>query len=121
MPTVIPTQEVAYSQPTCTLSTINDLFVQVTYTEYYNYNVDALSYSGYSIKNVCIPVATIAVVTEVNNDENGNELSCSLVIKNGNATVISINNNNINVDTGDVYTQTDFNNIYDNIYSASLA
>lgn len=120
MPSVIPTQEVAYNLPTATVAAINDLFFQIVWTEYYNYNVDASSYTGYNLKTVTIPVASIGCTVEQNLDENGNELSASIVIKNGNATVLALNTNNICTATGVAFTISDFNNINDSIYSASL-
>jgi hypothetical protein len=120
MPT-LPIQEVAYTLPVATVSAINDLFFQVVWTEFYNYNVDATSYTGYNLKTVTIPIAAIGCTVEQNLDENGNELSASIVIKNGNATVLTLNTNNICTETGVVFTITDFNNINDSIYSASLA
>lgn len=118
---VIPTQEVAYTIPTATVAAINDLFFQLVWTEYYNYNVDALTYTGYNLKTVTIPVASIGCTVEQNLDENANEISASIVIKNGNATVLAINTNNICTDSGTQFTITDFNTINDSIYSTSLS
>ena len=118
---VIPTQEVAYTLPTASISSINFLFFQVVWTEFYNYNKDASSYTGYNLKTVTIPVASIGCTVEQNFNDNGDEISASIVIKNGNATVLALNTNNICTDTEVAFTITDFNNISDAIYSASIA
>lgn len=121
MPSVNPIQEVAYTVPSATIAAINDLFFQIVWTEYYNYNPDQLSYTGSNLKSVIIPVASIGCTVDQNLDENGNELSASIVIKNGNATVLALNTNNICTASGTKFTTGDFNGIYDSIYSVSLA
>jgi hypothetical protein len=121
MPSVLPIQEVAYGLPVASISTINDLFVQVVWTEFYGLNPDDLSYTGYILKTVTIPVASISCAVEQNFNSEANETACSIVIKSGNATVLSLNNNYYCVDTSSVFTITDFNGINDSIYSASIA
>lgn len=121
MPTIIPIQEVAYTLPVASISTINHLYVQLVWNEFYGFNPDDLSYKSNIVKTVTIPVASISCAVEENKDENGNETACSIVIKSGNATVLSLNNNNYNIDTSAIFTITDFNTINDSIYSASIA
>lgn len=121
MPSTLPTQEVAYTLPIASISNINFLFFQVVWSEFYNYNVDASTYTGYNEKIVTIPIASIGCTVEQNFNDNNEELSASIVIKNGNATVLALNTNNICTDTGVAFTITDFNNISESIYSTSLA
>jgi len=98
MPT-IPTQEVAYTLPVITKSNVNDLFVELVWTEFYNYNADAQTYTGYTLKKVVVPIATINCTVEQNLNSNGDDISSSIVIKNNDITVLSINNNNISIDS----------------------
>jgi len=120
MPTILPIQEVAYTFPTTTISAVNKLFIQISYTEFHYLNPDDLSYSGYNLKIISIPISKINCTVEQNINSDGNELSCSIIIKNGDVTVLSLNNNIYCTDSSSVFTITDFNNINDSIYSISL-
>jgi hypothetical protein len=118
MPNLI--QERAYSNLSITLSTINKQYFELEYDVYYNYNTDDDTYTGTDFVQIIIPISNINAQLVQCKDETGQEINASIVIKNNQDTVLTLNTNEWYVALGQMQTSF-FDDLIQDIYSVSFA
>ena len=118
MPT--PIQERAYGNLSITLSTINKQYFLIQYYLFYNLNPTDDSYTGQDVVNINIPISNINCQIVQSLDQGGQEINSSMVIKNNEDTVLTLNSNEWYVGTGKM-TNGLFDTFLQYIYSASFA
>lgn len=118
MPT--PIQERAYSNITITLSTINKQYFELEYDVYYNYNPTDDSFTGSDYVQIIIPISNINAQLVQCKNQGGVEINASIVIKNNQDTVLTLNTNDWYIGIGPMGIVI-FDNLIQDIYSASFA
>lgn len=112
---IYPIQEKAYGAISIASNPVNFTMVIFTYQIYYNYNPNNLTFSGYDSIQLALPINSINSTMQVNYDGDSNEINSSLIIKNNDLVLLSLNSNDWYHDLGDKFQVANFQTIHDYI------